>query len=46
MFAIGTDVTKAFKEAAAAVEESDWRPLQKEFQGQMVAPGQEWAEVC
>lgn len=45
-FAIGTDVTKAFKEAAASVEESDWRPLQKEVQGQMVATGQEWAEVC
>jgi hypothetical protein len=45
-FAIGTDVTKAFKEAAAEVEETDWRPLLKEIHGQMVDTGQEWAEVC
>ena len=44
-FAIGTDVTKAFKEAAE-VEETDWRPLLKEIHGQMVDTGQEWAEVC
>lgn len=38
-FAVGCDVTAAFKQAVAEVEESAWRPL----------PGnseREWAEVC
>jgi hypothetical protein len=39
-FAVGCDVTPAFKQAVAEVEESAWRPLEGE------EPGREWAEVC
>ena len=45
-FAIGADVTKEFKKAVAEVEESDWKPLRKEIQGEMRKTGAEWAEVC
>jgi hypothetical protein len=45
-FAIGTDVTRAFKEAAGEVKDSEWRPLLKEVHGKLVDTGQEWAEVC
>jgi hypothetical protein len=44
-FAIGTDVTKSFKEAAGE-QETKWRPLLKEVNGKMVDTGQEWAEIC
>lgn len=44
-FAIGTDVTKAFKEAAGE-KETEWRPLLKDVNGKMVDTGQEWAEIC
>ena len=43
-FAIGADVTKEFKKAVSEVEE--WKPLLKEIDGEMVATGTEWAEVC
>ena len=43
-FAVGVDVTKEFKKAVAEVEESEWRPLDKEFQGIKIKI--EWAEVC
>jgi hypothetical protein len=43
-FAIGVDVTAAFKAAVAAV--SEWRPLCREVDGRREATGQEWAEVC
>lgn len=39
-FAVGCDVTPAFKQAVAEVEESAWRPLESK------EPGREWAEVC
>jgi hypothetical protein len=45
-FAVGVDVTKEFKKAVAEVEESEWRPLRKEIQGEMRETGAEWAEVC
>jgi hypothetical protein len=45
-FAIGVDVTKEFKKAVAEVEESEWKPLLKENQGEMRKTGAEWAEVC
>jgi hypothetical protein len=45
-FAIGADVTKEFKKAVGEVEESDWKPLRKEIQGEMRKTGAEWAEVC
>jgi hypothetical protein len=43
-FAIGCDVTKAFK--AAVAEAKDWKPVMKEIKGKMRATGKEWAEVC
>jgi hypothetical protein len=45
-FAIGADVTKEFKKAVAEVEESAWKPVMKELEGEMVTTGKEWAEVC
>ena len=45
-FAIGCDVTKEFKKAVAEVEESAWKPLMKEVQGDMSKMGKEWADVC
>lgn len=37
-FAVGVDVTEAFRTAVAEVEEEDWKPLEHR--------GQQWAEVC
>jgi len=45
-FAIGCDVTAAFRQAVAEVAELDWQPLYKEENGKKVATGTEWAEVC
>ena len=45
-FAIGCDVTQAFKEAVLEVKEEDWHPLYKEVQGKRVKTRTEWAEVC
>ena len=45
-FAIGADVTKEFKKAAAEVEESEWKPVMKEVRGKLTETGTEWAEVC
>jgi hypothetical protein len=43
-FAIGVDVTAAFK--AAVAEVSEWQPLSREIEGRREPSGQEWAEVC
>jgi hypothetical protein len=43
-FAIGVDVTPAFK--AAVAEVSEWQPLSREVEGRREPTGQEWAEVC
>jgi len=43
-FAIGADVTKAFRKAVAEAE--DWKPVMKEVKGEMRETGKEWAEVC
>jgi hypothetical protein len=43
-FAIGVDVTAAFKAAVAKV--SEWQPLCREVEGRREPTGQEWAEVC
>ncbi|MDO8722258.1 MAG: IS1380 family transposase, partial [Syntrophales bacterium] len=43
-FAIGCDVTPEFKKAV--MEESDWQPIYKEFDGHRMKTNQEWAEVC
>jgi hypothetical protein len=45
-FAIGVDVTPAFKAAVAEVAEGDWQPLYRDLDGQRIPTGQEWAEVC
>lgn len=45
-FAIGCDVTAAFKEAVSEVEEADWTPLTTEVNGCRFQTGREWAEVC
>ena len=43
-FAIGVDVTAAFK--AAVAEVSEWQPLSREVEDRREPTGQEWAEVC
>jgi hypothetical protein len=45
-FAIGVDVTKEFKKAAAEVEESEWEALWKEVRGEKTKTNIQWAEVC
>jgi hypothetical protein len=45
-FAIGCDVTPAFKRAVSEVREEDWHPLYKEVKGKRVKTHTEWAEVC
>lgn len=46
-FAVGVDVTPAFKAAVAEGAPADWRPLERVGKdGQRYATGQEWAEVC
>jgi len=47
-FAIGVDVTPAFKAAVAEVPEAEWQPLKREVDGdgRRLAAEQEWAEVC
>lgn len=45
-FAIGSDVTPAFKQAVSEVEESEWKPIYKVVEGKKQETGVEWAEVC
>ena len=45
-FAIGADVTEAFRAAVLATPESDWKPLVRMFDGQPQHTDQEYAEVC
>jgi hypothetical protein len=45
-FAIGVDVTPAFRQAVSEVEAADWQPLMRESDGRQVETGQEWTEVC
>lgn len=45
-FAIGADVTAAFRKAVTEVEETDWKALKREVDGQQKETGQDWAEVC
>lgn len=45
-FAVGCDVTQAFRKAAAEVPEEDWLPLYREVNGKRQETGREWAEVC
>jgi hypothetical protein len=45
-FAIGADVTQAFRKAVLATAETEWKPLIRMFDGKPQETGQEWAEVC
>ena len=45
-FAIGADVTEAFRAAVLATAESEWKPLIRMFDGQPQQTDQEWAEIC
>lgn len=45
-FAIGADVTSAFRAAAQEVREKDWHRLYRVVDGKRKDTGQEWAEVC
>jgi hypothetical protein len=45
-FAIGADVTEAFRAAVLATPESEWKPLIRWVEGKPYATDQEWAEVC
>jgi len=45
-FAVGVDVTPAFKAAVAEVAPEDWKPLQRSVDGKRSVTDQEWAEVC
>ena len=45
-FAVGVDVTTAFKRAVSAVREEEWQVLYRGTGEERVDTGQEWAEVC
>jgi Transposase DDE domain group 1 len=45
-FAVGADVTPAFRAAVLATAESEWKPLIRMFDGKPQQTDQEWAEVC
>lgn len=45
-FAVGVDVTEAFRGAVREVPEAEWRTLYREVDGKPTDTGQEWAEVC
>jgi hypothetical protein len=45
-FAVGVDVTEAFKRAVREVPQADWRTLYREVDGGLEDTGQEYAEVC
>ena len=44
-FAIGADVTEAFRAAVLATAETAWKPLIRMVDGQPQQTDQEWAEV-
>ena len=45
-FAIGCDVTPAFKKAVSEVPESEWTRLTRKVKNKEVETNKEWAEVC
>jgi hypothetical protein len=45
-FAIGCDVTPAFKTAVLELEEKDWQSIYKDYYGEKQKTNQQWAEVC
>ena len=45
-FAIGCDITDAFRSAIDIDNDIQWNPICKELRRESVETGQEWAEVC
>ena len=45
-FAVGCNVTQAFKVAVSQVPDSQWQPIYKTVNGKPFKTGSEWAEVC
>lgn len=45
-FAVGADVTEAFRQAVKEVAQADWGPLRRLVDGTYQDTGQEYAEVC
>jgi len=45
-FAVGCDVTAEFKKSVLEVEESEWSPVHKIYDGVPTETNQQWAEVC
>ena len=45
-FAIGNDVTKAFKESILSDRDIEWNPIYKVVRNKKEESGQQWAEVC
>ncbi len=45
-FAIGCDITPAFKESILLDKNLEWQPIYKIVKGEKKESGQEWAEVC
>ena len=45
-FAVGADVTEAFRAAVLATAADAWHPLVRMFDGEPQQTDQEWAEVC
>lgn len=45
-FAVGADVTPAFRRAVHEVKPEDWKPLPRRLGDKLVESDQEWAEVC
>ena len=46
-FSVGADVTPEFKKAVLTeVNEKDWQPIYREFDGRRIQTNQEWADVC
>ena len=44
-FAVGTDVTREFKQAVAELPETAWQPLDRIVEGERYGGDQQWAEV-
>ena len=45
-FAIGCDITPAFKKSILLDKNLEWHPIYKIIKGEKKESGQEWAEVC
>lgn len=45
-FAIGSDITDAFREAIDRDKDIEWNKIYKEINGKAKETGKEWAEVC